>query len=86
MPAAITIHNIDDEVYAALRDRAAQAKQSLNRTIKELMRVGLGLPTAEERERIEAWKKLCGSISKEDGEEWLKTLEPFEQIEPEMWK
>lgn len=86
MSAAITIHNIDDEMYAALRERASSAKQSLNRTIKELMRIALGLPTAEERERIEAWKKVCGSISKEDGEEWLKTLKPFEQIEPEMWK
>ena len=30
MPAALTLHNIDDELYAAVRDYAAEAKTSLD--------------------------------------------------------
>ena len=90
MPAALTLHNIDDELYAAVRDYAAEAKTSLGSAFKQLARRALGLPTAEEQERIDAWKrweeKYAGSFSAEDVKTMHEALAAQRQIEPEMWK
>ena len=40
----------------------------------------------EEQARLEEWKSVLGSIPVEDGEDWLKTLDAFEQIDEDMWK
>ena len=62
MPAALTLHNIDDELYAAVHAYAAEAKTSLGTAFKQLARRALGLPTAEEKARVEAVNALFGRI------------------------
>lgn len=90
MPAALTLHNIDDELYAAVRDYAAESKTSLGAAFKQLARRALGLPTAEEQERIDAWKrweaKFSGVFSEEDAKAMQEALAAQRQIDPEMWK
>ena len=53
MPAAITLHNIDDDLYAALRENAERAGVSLNRAAKALLDGALGLGVGEGAERGE---------------------------------
>lgn len=86
IPLNFTVHGLDPEVAQALRDYASRTKKSLNASAKELLRTALGLPTPAEKARREAWRKACGCISKEDGDDWLKSLDAFEQIDEEMWK
>lgn len=86
MPAALTLHNIDDELYAAVRDYAAEAKTSLGAAFKQLARRALGLPTAEEQERIAAVNALFGRLSEEDVKPLREALAAQRRIEPEMWK
>ncbi len=90
MPAALTLHNIDDELYAAVHAYAAEAKTSLGTAFKQLARRALGLPTAEEQERIDAWerweKKYAGTFSEEEVKAMKDALAAQSQIEPEMWK
>lgn len=86
MPAALTLHNIDDELYAAVRDYAAEAKTSLGAAFKQLARRALGLPTAEEQERIDAVNALFGRLSEEDVKPLREALAAQRRIEPEMWK
>ena len=86
MPAALTIHNIDDELYAAVHAYAAETKTSLGAAFKQLARRALGLPTAEEQERIDAVNSLFGILSEEDVKPLREALEWQSQIEPEMWK
>ena len=86
MPAALTLHNIDDELYAAVHAYASEAKTSLGSAFKQLARRALGLPTAEEQARIEAVNALFGRIPKEDVRPLRESLELQSQIEPEMWK
>ena len=86
MPSALTLHNIDDELYAAVRAYAAETKTSLGAAFKQLARRALGLPTAEEQERIDAWKALYGCLSEEEVRPLREALEWQSQIEPEMWK
>ena len=86
MPAALTLHNIDDELYAAVRDYAAETKTSLGAAFKQLARRALGLPTAEEQERIAAVNALFGRLSEEDVKPLREALAAQRRIEPEMWK
>lgn len=85
LPANFTVHGLDADLAKALREYADRSNASLNAAAKELLRRSLGLPTSDEKARIEEWKSVLGSIPKEDGEDWLKTLEAFEQIDEEMW-
>lgn len=89
MSTALTLHNIDDELYAAVRDYAHEAKTSLGAAFKLLARRALGLPTAEEQARIDAWeewKRRYGRLSDEDVKPLREALAWQSQIEPEMWK
>ena len=86
MPTALTVHNIDDELYAAVQTYAAEAKTSLGAAFKQLARRALGLPTAEEQARIDAANALFGCLSEEDVRPLREALEWQSQIEPEMWK
>ena len=86
MSTALTLHNIDDELYAAVRDYAAESKTSLGAAFKQLARRALGLPTAEEQERIDAVNALFGRLSEEDVKPLREALAAQRRIEPEMWK
>ena len=86
MPIALTVHNIDDELYTAVQAYAAEAKTSLGAAFKQLARRALGLPTAEEQARIDAANALFGCLSKEDVRPLREALEWQSRIEPEMWK
>jgi hypothetical protein len=86
MSTALTLHNIDDELYAAVRDYARETKTSLGAAFKQLARRALGLPTAEEKARIDAANALFGCLSEEDVRPIREALKLQSQIEPEMWK
>ena len=86
IPANITLHGLDADLATAFRDYATKAGKSLNAAAKELLRSALGLPTAKEKEQIEAWRRVCGTLSDEDAAEMRETLKAFEQIDEEMWK
>lgn len=86
IPANITLHGLDADLATAFRDYAAKAGKSLNAAAKELLRRALGLPTAKEKEQIEAWRRFVGSLPDEDAAEMRETLKAFEQIDEEMWK
>ena len=77
---------IDDELYAAVRDYARETKTSLGAAFKQLARRALGLPTAEEKARIDAANALFGCLSEEDVRPIREALKLQSQIEPEMWK
>ena len=85
VPVNFTVHGLDPDLAKALRNYADRSRSSLNAAAKELLRRSLGLPTADEQARLEEWKSVLGSIPVEDGEDWLKTLDAFEQIDEDMW-
>lgn len=86
MSTALTVHNIDDELYAAVRAYADESKTSLGSAFKQLARRALGLPTAEEQARIDAANALFGCLSKEDVRPLREALEWQSHIDEDMWK
>ena len=86
MSTALTLHNIDDELYAAVRDYAERSKSSLGAAFKQLARRALGLPTEEEQTRMDAVNAMFGILSEDDVTPLREAMALQSQIEPEMWK
>lgn len=86
LPVNITIHGLDAELAAAFRDFADKTKSSLNAAAKELFRRALGLPTADEAERVKAWNSVCCSLPDDADDELRESLAEQRQIDWEMWK
>ena len=57
-----------------------------NAAAKELFRRALGLPTAEEAERIKAWNRVCGTLPDDAADELRASLAEQRKIDWEMWK
>jgi plasmid stability protein len=79
---AITVRNVPADVAAALNQEKRRRGQSLNRTVIELLRQGLGVVAP----RSNGLVHLAGGWSDERACEIERALAPFGDIDPEMWK
>jgi hypothetical protein len=83
----LTIRGFDERLERRLRELAKEQQISLNRAALSLMRRGAGL--ADRRESTDTvgstLDKFIGVWSDEDEGEFLRALEPLEQIDPELW-
>ena len=83
---SITIHGVDDQLAARLKQAAEAAGTSMNRTIKRLLEEALGLkprPLGHNREQFEAFH---GVWSGEDLEAFRRATAAFEQVHDEDWQ
>jgi hypothetical protein len=83
----LTIRGFDAELERCLRKLSAERHISLNRAALDLMRKGAGLvgakpPTDSVGKTLDSF---IGVWSREDEAEFLRSLEPLEQIDPELW-
>ena len=84
---AITLHAIDDDLSLALQRRAAETGESLNRTIKDLLAVALGLSASEARPDPD-FMRFAGKLSRKDADEMRSFLKEanFSKVDAEAWK
>lgn len=82
MSAQYTIRNVDDEIDAAIRERAAQERKSLNNMVLELLRRALGIGPKENVQRD--LSDVAGVCSID--ERTRAAFEEQRQIDPEIWK
>ena len=83
----LTIRGFDEQLEATLRQLAESQGISLNRAALALMRKGAGLSEQQESsDRVgSALDSFIGVWSEEDEAELERALEPFEEIDPELW-
>ena len=82
---SITVHDLDNELYASLRSQATSQGLSLNKTIKQILRESLGLTHKLAKKRD--FSKFVGVWSKKEADEFDKIInEEFENIDEEDWK
>ena len=83
----LTIRGFDDQLEATLRQLAESQSISLNRAALTLMRRGAGLSDQQKSsDRVgSALDKFIGIWTGEDEAELERALEPFEEIDPEVW-
>jgi len=85
--SSITLHNLEDSLYALLKQKARKEGKSLNRTIQELLTESVGLKRkAEKSGKKDVYTELCGSMSPEELKKMEEAEEEFEVIEEKDWK
>lgn len=82
---SITLHNLDDELIAEIEKRAKLEGNSLNKTIKSLLKNALGIE--EKEDHSEDFKEFFGIWSEEEYQEFHRALKETgaEDINPDDW-
>ena len=74
----VTLRNIPPDIARAIRQRAKRDGTSLNRTVINLLQ--------EKPTRYRDLDAFAGSWTKEQADEFDRTLAEQRKIDPEMWK
>ena len=84
----LTVRGFDKQLERRLRELAERRGVSLNRAALELMRRGAGLLDSEANSSSvgSALDTFINTWSEEDEIELRQAVEPFEQIDPELWR
>lgn len=81
---SITIHNLDGELYAKLKDQADSLGLSLNKLVKRLLRSQMGLdPTHNKKKRDLSF--MVNPMSDKEFAQFQESLKVFDQIDPREW-
>ena len=83
----LTIRGFDEALEHRLRELANEQQTSLNRAALTLMRRGAGMTErGESTDSVgSALETFIGVWSDEEEAEFLRALEPLEQVDPELW-
>ncbi|HEY8924839.1 MAG TPA: hypothetical protein VIU64_10700 [Polyangia bacterium] len=90
--AQLTVRGLSPRVEREIRDLARRERISLNRAASRMLERAAGVPGEQPREtgsdnRIGgALDHLIGTWSDREAESFLKSIEPCEQIDPELWE
>ena len=80
---AITIRNVDPKLSRALEREKRRRGTSLNQTVLDILRSALGVDT--DQPRSNGLRRLAGSWSDADLEEFEAATAVFEQVDEELW-
>ena len=77
---------MDESLSRLLEERARKEGISINRLVKRLLRISVGLDKEPETDHREDFLDLFGVWTKEQGEKFHERIKDLEQIEPEEWE
>ena len=86
--SSITLHNLEDSLYAMLKKKARKEGKSMNRAIQELLAESVGLKKKSEKSgnRKDEYAELCGAMSREELRRMEDAEKEFEVIDERDWK
>ena len=83
--SSITIHNLENDLELSIREKAEMKQESLNKTIKKLLRQSLGLEKNHDNHK-EDFMDIFGKWSENDLNEFEKNISDFDKINTEDWE
>jgi hypothetical protein len=86
--SSITLHNLDNSLYAMLKKKAREDGKSMNRVIQELLAESMGQkkrPQKKGKVRDE-YAELCGAMPSEELKRMENAEKEFEVIDERDWK
>jgi len=87
MQVELTIRNVDDKIVHGLKSEADSMGIDLNTFILSILKKELGLDTQFQQDNVyNDLDYLAGTWSKEETEDFLKSIEHFNKIDEELWK
>ncbi|MBM4396262.1 MAG: toxin-antitoxin system HicB family antitoxin [Deltaproteobacteria bacterium] len=84
----LTLRGFDKDLERRLRREAAEQGVSLNRAALRLLRRGAGIATERAAPPVigTSLDDLIGCWTRAEERAFLKALEPFESVDPELWR
>ncbi len=86
MPYALTLHDIPDDLYEALRSDADRVGTSMNKAAKTLLASALGLLKPARPNYADAFRSLAGAISDEEAAEMHEAVAECRTIDSKDWQ
>lgn len=80
----LTLRNIPDDLERAIRDSSKKSGQSINKTVLDILRKGIGLPDEGNKHRDLSF--VSGTWSQKEFEEFENNIKVCEQIDEDIWK
>ena len=81
---ALTIRNVDARLATALLRETKRRNTSINQTVLDTLRRGLGLDSSAPR--TNGLEKLAGGWTEKEYEEFERSVAIFDKIDPELWR
>ena len=78
----LTIRNLPPDVAEALKREKRRRGESLNQTVIELLRQGLGVGEP----RSNGLARVAGRWSEDEFREFQRAVASFEEVDPELWR
>ena len=83
--SSITIHNLEKDLELLIREKAKKEHESLNKTIKKLLRKSLGLEKKQINHKDD-FLDIFGKWDQKDLKEFENETSDFNEIEPMEWE
>jgi len=82
---SLSIHGLDAEMEKLINKRAKNAKMSVNKFVKELLRKSLGLGPEKKDNRSE-FLDFFGVWTADEQKSFQEAIKDLETVNPEDWK
>ena len=88
MMQQLTVRGFDDRLEAAIRDLARREGISLNQAVLRLLRRGAGVSEAGQRDNTigDGLDDLAGTWSAEEARLFSEAVQPFDEVDEELWR
>ncbi len=83
---SLTIHQLDDTMTRMIEARAKSAGQSLNRTVKALLELSLGMRPSEDHRHTEDFAEFLGVWEDSDLQEFEQCTAVLRSVNEEDWR
>ena len=83
---SITLHGLDNKLYERIKEKAQRQGLSLNKTIKNLLEISLGIKNHDGTDHREDFIEFCGVWTEAEAKEFAADIEDFEKIDPRDWQ
>jgi predicted DNA-binding ribbon-helix-helix protein len=80
---SITIHNLDQNLYQELKKHASEKDLSLNKLVKKLLELQLGLKKQSKKADFSSFNQLWND---KDYQEFQETQSEFSSVNQDDWK
>ena len=83
---SITIHGIDEQLANLIKSKAESEGLSINKTVKKLLEVALGVKPQIEMKNLDDFKEFCGLWTQADLDEFEEKTTDFRKIDKKDWQ
>ncbi len=81
----ITLRGLDQELEKKIRRKARQNRRSLNRVILDMLYQCTGIEEKAKKGSEESLRKLAGTWTEKDADEFLDSIKSCQKIDKDLW-